>query len=148
MTAKTKLSRGVGPLFAILSVTVMVLTGGCSSEAPEPSENVDRSDHKYLKCWVHVSNKSGDPKFKNPFDQIRGPISLPNLRALEGTRHADWSGRIDALGAGPAAKVTVWSDEEFKGKSHELKPGEKLEDFKAAGLSGVGSLKIEYVSGG
>ena len=41
------------------------------------------------------------------------------LRELEGTRHPDWNDRIIYLTVGPAARVTVWSDEGFERESRE-----------------------------
>jgi hypothetical protein len=121
-----------------------MLISGCGDSKTEPAQTGKAFDHKFIKCWAHVSHDGSDPQFKNPFDQIKGPVELSSLRDMKGTRHADWSRHVDGLTAGPNAKVTVWSQEGFQGTSRTVNPGEKVEDLGVEGLANVGSMKIVF----
>ena len=147
MNPNTTTLHGVGKLkihVFLWAALPLLLMAGCGDNETEPNQARKAFDPKHIKCWAHVSHDGNDPQFKNPFDQIKGPIELSTPRGLKGTRHPDWTGRVDGIVAGPTAKVTVWSEEGFRGTSKTVNPGEKVGDLGAVDLQTVGSIKIEY----
>ncbi len=59
-----------------------------------------------------------EPNFGGMSDYINGPRVYPNLRDMPGANL--WHDRIESAKAGPTANVTVWSDENFRGKAMRL----------------------------
>jgi hypothetical protein len=66
-------------------------------------------------CYVQVWDA---PKATGTSEYINGPAKHVTLRDLPGRRM--WSNRIRSLRLGPAANATVWTDENFGGKSERL----------------------------
>ncbi|MHC5024954.1 MAG: hypothetical protein ACYTGG_13800 [Planctomycetota bacterium] len=130
----------------LLALSALTLVAGCGDEPADAQPGTPSSDHRYIKCWVHVRYEGPDLTFTEPYDQIRGPIKLSTLSNLEGTRHPDWNNRIIHLTVGATARVTVWSDEEFEGESRVFAPNEKAGPFRDGEFGdGISSLMIEYV---
>lgn len=102
----------------------------------------------HVKCWARLM-ATPSPDFRNPFDSISGPVEVAYLRDLDASgrnvQHADWTGRVSGVTAGPTARVTVFETERFGGASHTLAPGETA-DLGAMGMAAVGSLRIEPAS--
>ncbi|MEO1130455.1 MAG: hypothetical protein AAFX05_12220 [Planctomycetota bacterium] len=109
-------------------------------------DGINRKDPKYAKCWAALR---ADPRndFKNPYDNIKGPAEVAELRGLDADgvkkMHADWTGQVERVVAGTAARVTLYEKPNFKGGSVTLEPEEEFE-VAGSSISGVGSLKIEY----
>jgi hypothetical protein len=78
---------GSASLLALSALTLtLTLVAGCGDEptdAQRGTPNAPSSDHRYIKCWVHVRYEGPDLTFTDPYDQIRGPIKLATLSHLE-----------------------------------------------------------------
>ncbi len=124
-------------------VTIGPYTWAPGDHPADPS----RVAPKYVKCWAALK-AAPSPDFPNPSDSIRGPVDVAYLRELKAAGHKllhdDWTGRVVAVTAGPTARVTVYSKENFDGESLTIEPGEtpRLKDTL---LDQVASLKIEYM---
>ena len=68
-------------------------------------------------CFLRVWDA---PQLAGLSDFINGPRDYPTLRDLPGGRL--WNNRIRSAYAGPAATVTLWMDEDFRGASLTLQP--------------------------
>jgi len=68
-------------------------------------------------CFLRVWDA---PQLGGLSDFINGPRDYSTLRDLPGGRI--WSNRIMSAYAGPAATVTLWTDENFQGARLALQP--------------------------
>jgi hypothetical protein len=113
-------------------------------EYPGDSGSVAR---KHVKCWAALKAKPS-LDFKNPYDNLRGPVEIAYLRELKAAgrklQHDDWAGKVIAVTAGATARITVYTEENFGGESRTIEPGEAIL-LKDTPLDRVASLKIEYV---
>ena len=87
---------------------------GCRSAAPSLDATGTRMPNP-SGCYVQVWDA---PKSAGNAEYINGPVKHVHLSDLPGRR--TWSNRIRSLRLGPAANATVWTDENFRGKSMRL----------------------------
>ncbi|HEY6362649.1 MAG TPA: hypothetical protein VIX63_16170 [Vicinamibacterales bacterium] len=88
-------------------------------------------------CYVLVYEQ---PQFMGAREYINGPGKFATLADLP--FRANWRRRIRSAQAGPAASVTLWGDESFRGASRRLVADARHAALDA--LSGqVESLEIE-----
>ena len=71
-------------------------------------------------CYVKVFDRE---QFEGTADFINGPHRYATLSELP--NRAQWSKRIRSVQVGPGAVVTVWTDEDFKGASIQMKADAK-----------------------
>ena len=95
-------------------------------------------------CWVHFFDDKG---FDTTDDShiIYGPGRWPNLRNLNGSIKYNWGDEIESLKVGPGAVITVWTGEQFTGRSITFQAGtEKISLKDLPGFSdNISSLEIK-----
>ena len=88
-------------------------------------------------CYALVSDGE---QFAGAREFINGPRNYASLEDLP--FHASWRRRIRSVEVGPAASVTMWTDEGWRGASETLSAGSR-EPVLSKALSGrVQSLEI------
>lgn len=87
-----------------------------------------QSDPTFFKgCWVRLIDRDAMPGKGNDVLTLVGNMNMPNFTTPSGVR---WAGKADRLTVGPGAKVTVYSDPDYKGSSATLKPGQEIKDVR------------------
>ncbi|HEY0844385.1 MAG TPA: hypothetical protein VGE12_03410 [Noviherbaspirillum sp.] len=77
-------------------------------------------------CWVRLTDKEAMPKSGSDILTIVGRMSMPSFETPSGV---NWSRKADSLVVGPNARVTVFSDKDFKGSSARLSGGQQVKDI-------------------
>ena len=88
-------------------------------------------------CYIQVWDA---PLLAGTSDFINGPRDYPTLRDLPGGRL--WNNRIRSAAAGPAATVTLWTDDNFQGVSLTLTPDTQYRQLPASVTGQVESMNI------
>ncbi len=92
-------------------------------------------------CWIQVFaetdfNPGGD------HDIIFGPGSWPDLQHLPRAQRENWSGAVRSLITGPAARATLWPENDFIGPAITVEPDRPVPDLRALGIRRLGSLAL------
>lgn len=88
-------------------------------------------------CFVEVWDQ---PRFTGMSDFINGPRRYETLRSMPGARN--WSDRIRSVKLGPHASLTVWSEEQFRGKAITLTRDSRIPETGMAITPPIRSLAI------
>jgi hypothetical protein len=99
------------PLFAVTFATMLVSAAACRSGTPLDARNRSTRPPDPTGCYVRVFDS---PEYRGAEEYINGPIKLERLTNLPGGK--SWSQRIRSVRVGPAAEVTVWTNEQYKGQ--------------------------------
>lgn len=134
--------------------TIAVGIPACASESePDPAARADQgpppTESELRKANVFVRHL-GDPRLmQSPYDTLHGPIDLPtltNINTGQPIQHTDWDGFLDSAKANTHARVTLWDEQNYRGKSVTLQPGEESGNLNTdhGFTDGAGSMKIEF----
>ena len=88
-------------------------------------------------CFIRVWDA---PQLAGMTDFINGPRDYPTLRDLPGGRL--WNNRIRSATTGPAATVTLWTDENFKAVSLTLQPDTQYRQLPVSVTGQTESMNI------
>lgn len=93
-------------------------------------------------CWVRLTDKEAMPKSGSDILTIVGRMYMPSFETPSGV---NWSRKADSLTVGPNARVTVYSDRDYKGSSAKLTGGQQVKDInKELGfVKSIDSLQVE-----
>ena len=93
-------------------------------------------------CWVSLADKDAMPKKGNDILTIVGRMYMPSFETPSGV---NWSRKADSLTVGPNARVTVYSDREYKGSSAKLTGGQQVKDIsKELGfVQSIDSMQVD-----
>jgi hypothetical protein len=93
-------------------------------------------------CFVEVWDR---PSFTGTADYINGPRVYANLRDMPGGHL--WNNRIGSVKTGPAATATVWSDENLRGQTMQLRSDTAYSSLPETLSGKINSLEISCASG-
>lgn len=122
------------PVRAIFFV-VLVVMAGCAGRPQSPFAMTMPSPDG---CFIHVGEAA---RFAGTADFINGPRDYPTLRDLPGRRL--WNNRIRSASVGPAATVTLWTDENFQGTRLTLTPETGYRQLPASVAGRIESMSID-----
>ncbi len=93
-------------------------------------------------CWVRLTDKDATPKKGNDILTILGRMSMPSLQTPSGI---NWSRKADSLTVGPHARVTVFSDSDYKGSAAKLNGGQQINDInkELKFVKSIDSLQVD-----
>jgi hypothetical protein len=94
-----------------LVAAILCASVACASSRDTIGSRAPNPNGCYVQVWDAPNNAGLG-------DYINGPAKLVQLQDLPGQR--SWRNKIRSLRVGPAASVTVWSDENFGGNSLRL----------------------------
>jgi hypothetical protein len=108
-----------------------------SSSSGESSTNESSGDNSTGNgdCWVELFDSDNFDESDDHF-KLKKDGEYQDLSDLPGADQ-DWTDEADSVKVGGDASVTVWSEKDFKGEEHQLKPGSEHPD-----LDEVSSLKM------
>lgn len=95
-----------------LIFVALVLDAGCA----RPSQYMGLPAPNPNGCYVAVFE---EPSFRGIGDVFNGPGRWPRLNAMREVNPNGWSNRIRSLRVGAAARVAVYTENEFKGRSEK-----------------------------
>lgn len=93
-------------------------------------------------CWVRLTDKEAMPKSGSDILTVVGRMYMPSFETPSGV---NWSRKADSLTVGPNARVTVYSDRDYKGSSAKLSGGQQIKDInKELGfVKSIDSMQVE-----
>lgn len=93
-------------------------------------------------CWVRLTDKEAMPKSGSDILTVVGRMYMPSFETPSGV---NWSRKADSLTVGPNARVTVYSDRDYKGSSAKLTGGQQVKDIsKELGfVKSIDSMQVE-----
>ena len=118
-------------VLAILSGLFCSLLQGCAAPPVPPVSH----------CWIQIFTEA---EFKpgGDHDIIFGPGAWPDLRHLPRAQRENWSGAVRSLITGPAARATLWPENDFIGPAITVEPDRPVPDLRALGIRRFGSLAL------
>ena len=98
--------------------------GTDATTSPDPAGSATAVDG----CFVHLFE---DEDFDESDDHfiLTEPGEYPSIENLPGAP-AGWDDEAESIKVGPGATVTIYEDEDFRGRSMELQPGTEIADLE------------------
>ena len=125
------------PSVLAMLLLVSACARGVDSEAVRPPESGFRGMPNPSGCYMQVWEAAD---FSGTSDYINGPREYASLRQMPSNR--TWQNRIVSVRIGPAAAVTVFTDENYRGQLLQLEPDSSHRQLPEAVAGQIESLRV------
>jgi hypothetical protein len=131
------------PSILALLLLISACARGADNDVVRPPESDFRGMPNPSGCYMQVWEFAD---FTGISDYINGPREYASLREMPNNR--TWQNRITSVRIGPAAAVTVFTDENYRGQLLQLPPDSSHRQLPEGIAAQIESLRVACKTGG